>query len=679
MGTMPVPPDTIARVAELRETLREAQYRYYVLDDPTLTDSQYDELWHELETLESKHAELQDPNSPTQRVGGGIADGFTSAPHPSPMVSLEDKHNEDDVRAWAESTARFLRDEGPFDYSAELKIDGMGLELIYDAGHLVQALTRGDGVRGEDITTNARTLFDVPLVLRGDDIPAWIAVRGECYVEKAAFEAYNNELEARGEKRYMNPRNFCAGSMRQLDSSIPAARPIRFFAYALGGIRGAAYDTHDAMLAAFGAMGFVTMAETKTVTGMDAVAAHYEDLVRRRDDIPYECDGLVVKFNRVDLQERLGMRSRSPRWAVAWKFPPRRALTRLNDVTWSVGRTGVVTPRAILEPVFLAGVTVSHATLHNVDELARLDLRIGDMVEIERAGDVIPKVLRAEPNKRTGNERSIVVPTVCPECESPLVQAEGKVAIRCENFACPKQIVGHLTHYASRAALDIRGLGEKQAAQLFDAGLVRDAADLYALKAQDLEALDRWGAKSAANLINQIEIARTPPLDRFLFALGIREVGATGAKKLARALNTLPAIRAATKEQLLELHDVGESMADSVLSWFADPANQDMLGRMQARGLSPQPIAATASGPFDGEIVVLTGKLESMSRDEATTLIEQLGGRVASSVSKRTTLVVAGPGAGSKRKKAEALGIAIVDEETFAARGGRVESKEASS
>ena len=676
---MATPPDIRARAKELRDTLRDAQHRYYVLDDPVLTDSQYDALWHELVALEAEHADLRDPNSPTQRIGGVIAEGFASAPHPSPMVSLDDKHREEDVRAWAESTARFLQDEGPFEYCAELKIDGMGLELIYEAGRLVQALTRGDGLRGEDVTTNARTIFDVPMVLSGEDVPAWIAVRGECYVEKAAFEAFNAELEARGEKRYMNPRNFCAGSMRQLDSSIPAARPIRFFAYALGGVRGATYATHDAMLAAFAAMGFATMGETKTMTGMDDVSAHYDDLVRRRDAIPYECDGVVIKFNRTDLQERLGMRSRSPRWAVAWKFPPRRAFTQLNDVTWSVGRTGVVTPRAMLEPVFLAGVTVSHATLHNVDELERLDLLIGDRVEIERAGDVIPKVLRSDVNARTGKERAIAIPTTCPECASPLTQAEGKVAIRCENFACPKQIVGHLTHFASRGALDIRGLGEKQAAQMFDSGLVRDAADLYALRAADLEALDRWGKKSAANLLAQIDRARTPPLDRFLFALGIPEVGTTGAKILARALRTLEGVRTATHEQLLELHDVGEAMAQSVLGWFSDPSNSHMLERMEDRGLRPQAVAASTTGPFEGEIVVLTGKLETMSRDEATTVVEQLGGRVASSVSKRTTLVVAGPGAGSKRKKAESLAIPIIDEGTFVLRSGRTPSKETAS
>ena len=382
--------------------------------------------------------------------------------------------------------------------------------------------------------------------------------------------------------------------------------------------------------------------------GPDAVVARYPELVEARESLPYEMDGVVLKVDDADTQTRMGMRIRSPRWAVAWKFPAQRALTKLNDVDWNVGRTGVVTPRAILEPVFLAGVTVSHATLHNLDELERLGLKIGDEVEIERAGDVIPKVLRALPEQRTGDERDIEIPTRCPTCDTALVRDEGKVALRCENFACPAQVKSHLAYFASRGALDIRGLGEKQVEQLLREGLVKDAADLFFLEHDQLAALERWGAKSAQNLLDQLETAKTRPLDRFLVSLGIKEVGERGAQILARAFGTLEGVAAASKEDLLDLDEVGDALAEAVLAWFAEPRNQAMLARMQEAGVAPEAVAAPHGGVFDGLTVVLTGKLEQLSRSEAKRLAESLGARAASSVSKRTDLVVAGPGAGSK-------------------------------
>ena len=659
------------RIEDLREQIREADHRYYVLDDPTLTDSQYDELYRELVALETAHPDLLDPASPTQRVPGTVAEGFEPFPHPSPMVSLDNVTSEEEFRSWVESGDRYLKNEDDRRYSVEPKIDGVGLELIYEDGLLVAAATRGDGLVGEDITTNARTIRSVPQKLLGPAVPAWIAVRGEMYVRKEEFRAFNRAAEEAGEKTFANPRNFCAGSMRQLDSAIPASRPIRFFAYALGGIRGATYETQEEMLAAFRDMGLPTVPETRMWKGADEVVAAYAELVDKRATLAYEVDGVVIKVDSFALQERMGMRSRSPRWAVAWKFAAQRAQTRLNGVDWSVGRTGVVTPRALLEPVFLAGVTVSHATLHNVDELERLDLRAGDEVEIERAGDVIPKVLRALPERRTGDEVAIEIPTRCPACATELHRDEGKVALRCGNFACPAQAKAHLVHFAQRRALDIRGLGEKQVEQLLTSKLIHDAADLFTLQKEDLAGLERWGEKSAQNLLDQLEAARTIPLDRFLFGLGIREVGERGGKILARAFGSLAGVAAATEEELLELNEVGAAMAHAVLDWFGEPRNQEMLARMQAAGVDPTPVEVAQGGVFEGQTVVLTGKLEALSRSEAKALVEAQGGRAGSSISKKTTLLVAGPGAGSKLKKAEELGIEVIDEAAFLARVGR--------
>ena len=666
-----VPQEARDRAATLREQIREADHRYYVLDDPTLTDSQYDALYRELVALEEAHPALVVADSPTQRVPGQVAEGFEPFEHPSPMVSLDNVTTDEEFREWVASGDRYLKSEDERTYSVEPKIDGVGLELIYEDGLLVTASTRGDGLVGENVTANARTIRSIPHRLRGDDIPRWIAIRGECYCRKDDFFAFNREAEEAGERTFANPRNFVAGSLRMLDPSIPAKRPIRYFAYALGGVEGATYPTQGALIEALAALGLPTIPEARILEGADAVVARYAELVAERESLPYEMDGVVLKVDDAATQERMGMRIRSPRWAVAWKFPAQRAFTKLNDVDWNVGRTGVVTPRAILEPVFLAGVTVSHATLHNLDELDRLGLKIGDEVEIERAGDVIPKVLRALPEQRTGDERDIEIPTHCPACETELVRDEGKVALRCDNFACPAQIKSHLAYFASRGALDIRGLGEKQVEQLLREGLIKDAADLFTLEHDALAGLERWGAKSAQNLLDQIDVAKTRPLDRFLVSLGIKEVGERGAQILARAFSTLEGVAAASREDLLDLDEVGEALADAVLAWFAEPRNQAMLARMRDAGVAPEPVEAPSGGVFEGMTIVLTGKLEQLSRSEAKRLAESLGARAASSVSKRTDLVVAGPGAGSKLKKAEELGIEVIDEATFLERAGR--------
>lgn len=669
--------DARARVERLRAEIRAADHAYYVLDRPRLADSAYDALYRELVALEAAHPELADPESPTQRVPGAVAEGFAPFAHPVPMVSIENVMDEAGFREWVASTDRFLRQTAPRRYSVEPKIDGVSLELIYEDGRLTRAATRGDGTTGEDITANVRVLRAIPLRLGGPvdgaapAVPAYLAVRGEAFITKRDFEALNQALEEQGEEVFANPRNCCAGSLRQLDPRIPAARPIRFHAYALALARGAAWRTQHETLAAFAALGLPTNPDGGTVEGADAVVALWNDLARRRDALAYEIDGVVVKEDDLALQERLGLRNRSPRWAVAWKFPARQAETRVRRVVWSVGRTGVVTPSADLEPVPLAGVTVSRATLHNTDEIARLGLREGDPVRIERAGDVIPKVLEVLVERRTGAETPVEVPTRCPECRTDLVRAEGKVALRCPNLACPAQALRLLIHFASRLGADIRGLGEKQAANLLAAGLVRDAADLFALEAEQVADLDRFAAKSAANLLEQIDAARRLPLDRFLFALGIPEVGERSARVLARAFGTLERLRAATRDDLLALDEVGDALADAVTGWFARPQNQDLLTRFHERGVRPTPVEAPAGGAFAGLTVVLTGTLTALSRDEAKALVEAQGGRAGSSVSKKTNLVVAGPGAGSKLKTAQELGLEVIDEAEFLRRAGR--------
>jgi len=658
-------------VDALREQIRRADHEYYVLDRPTLTDARYDELYRELVDLEARWPDLADPSSPTQRVPGVVAEGFESFEHPTPMLSLNNVTTEEELGEWVDSLDRFLKDAEERDYSIEPKIDGVSLELVYRDGLLETAATRGDGFRGEDVTLNARTIRAVPQRLLGDDVPSYLAVRGEAYIRKADFERLNRALEEEGEEPFANPRNLCAGSLRQLDPAIPASRPIRYFAYAVGALEGRAFETQTGLLEGLRALGLPTVSHSRRVRGRAGVAAAYADLLERRNDLAFELDGVVVKVDDAVLQERLGTRNRSPRWAVAWKFPPQRAQTRLQHVVWSVGRTGTITPRADLEPVRLAGVTISSATLHNVDELERLGVREGDVVVVERAGDVIPRVVEVLAKQRTGKEKKVRTPSTCPACGTPVERVEGRVAIRCPNFACPAQIVRHLQHFASRLGLDIRGLGEKQTQQLWNEGLVKDAADVFSLRVEDLEPLERWGRKSAENLVAQVEQARRRPLHRFLYALGIPEVGERGAKILARAFGTLAGVVAATREELLEIDEVGETMADAVLHWFGDARNAKMLDRMRAAGVDPEPEVAARGGALEGLTVVFTGKLEAMSRDEAKEIVESLGGRAGSSISARTDLVVAGPGAGSKLKKAAELGIETIDEQEFLRRTGR--------
>lgn len=673
----PARDDVKSRLARLRAEVARHDRLYYVEDRPEVADAEYDRLYRELVALEGAHPELFDPASPTQRVPGAVAEGFAPFRHPVPMVSLDNVTSEEALREWEASIRAFLKrpaDE-PFAFSVEPKIDGASLELVYADGRLVVAATRGDGVEGEDVTANVRTVRSVPLRLEGDDVPKSLCVRGEAYVRLDDFRRLNEAVTATGEKPYANPRNFCAGSLRMKDPKVPASRPIRFLAYVVAAAEGFAPRTHAEALARLAGWGFPVSDLNRRVVGVDAVAARFVEIERARDALPYEIDGVVVKVDEVALQERLGMRSRSPRWAVAWKFPARGATTRLKGVVWSVGRTGVVSPVADLEPVAVGGVTVSSATLHNADELERLDVHVGDEVLVERAGDVIPKVAAVAAHRRASDARKPVVPTRCPACDGPLERDADKVALRCRNRACPAQTEARLLHFASRGGLDIQGLGPKQVRQLLDADppFLADAADLFALKARrdDLVALDRQGETSVTNLLERIEQAKRPPLDRFLFALGIPEVGERGAKRLAEAFGSVEALAQASVEALDDLDDVGPAMAHSVFAWFRDPEHADLLRRLHEAGVRPTAPAARTGSVFAGQSLVFTGTLPTLSRDEAKALAEALGAKVASSVSSRTDLVVAGEEAGSKLKKAKELGVEVVDEAEFLRRAGR--------
>lgn len=671
---------TIRRAHALREEIRRHDRLYYVLDRPEIADEAYDALYRELVALEEAHPDLVDPASPTRRVPGAVAEGFQPFPHPVPMVSLDNVTSEEELRDWETSIRTFLKRpvEDALRYSVEPKVDGVSLELVYEHGRLVTAATRGDGTTGEDVTSNAVTIRSIPLELAveaGRKPPAYVAVRGEAYVRKADFEAYNRRLAEEGEEPFANPRNFCAGSLRQLDPSIPGSRPIRYLAYAIakleGAPAGATMRSQAEVIAALASWGFPTSDRNATVTGTDEVVARFRGLETARDDVPFEIDGMVVKVDDAALQDRLGMRIRSPRWAVAWKFKSRRATTRLRRVAWSVGRTGVVSPVAELEPVAVGGVRVSSATLFNVDELARLDVREGDTVLLERAGDVIPRIVAVVPEDRTGAEVPPTPPTSCPSCGTRLVRAADKVALRCTNVGCPAQVERNLVHFASRGGLDIQGLGPKQAKQLLDEGLVKDAADLWSLSKPRLVELERQGETSAQNLLDRLEAAKHPALDRFLYALGIPEMGERSARTLAKAFHTLEALAAATAEALQELDEVGPTLAQSVAGWFAERRNRAFLEKLREAGVEPVPVKDTRGGPLSGLTVVFTGSLPTLSRDEAKALAEAQGARVGSGISSKTSLVVAGEAVGTKLAKAKELGVEVVDEAEFLRRAGR--------
>jgi DNA ligase (NAD+) len=650
------------RAAALRETLRHHGHRYYTLDAPEISDAAYDELLRELQALEVAHPELVTPDSPTQRVGGAVLERFRQVSHRQQMLSLG---NCFDAAGFAEFDDRVRKALGvaAVDYVCEPKMDGLAIELVYEEGRFVQGSTRGDGVTGEDVTENLKTVRNLPLRLTGAAPPRLLEVRGEVYIKRADFERMNQRLVAAGEAPFVNPRNSAAGSLRQLDPKVTAARPLSLFLYEVGVVEGLRFQSHLEKLAALEALGLPVNPRRDRVSGLDAVLGAWTALLARRHALPYEIDGLVVKVDSTDARARLGQVSRSPRWAIAYKFPPEEVEARVLAIAVQVGRTGALTPVAELEPVFVGGVTVSRATLHNEDELRRKDVRAGDWVFLRRAGDVIPEIVAVIPSRRSGAEVAFVFPTACPVCQSPVRRAEDGVIARCSNRACPAQLAGRLRHFASRTAMDIDGLGDKLCEALVEAGLVSSVDGLYGLTLESLQGLERMGEKSAANLVEAVGRSTHPSLRRFIHALGIPEVGEATARALAEHFRDVARLAAASVDGLQAVKDIGPEMAGAIRGWFEDPENRGLVDRLLLAGVAPRPPEERpASGPFEGKTVVLTGTLASLTREAAREAIERRGGKVSGSVSRKTDLVVAGEDSGAKLRKALELGVTVVDE-----------------
>ena len=662
------------RIEALAAQLREHDHRYYVLDRPSISDAAYDRLFKELQALEAEFPDLQAPDSPTQRVSGGLRKGFKKVKHVRPMLSLDSLMSEEEVREFDGRVRKGLGvDEGLFAgdvaYMAEPKFDGLSLELVYEDGVLVRASTRGNGETGEDVTENVRTIRAVPLRLRSDG-PAGepkgrIAVRGEALMPLPEFEALNKRLIEADEEPFASARNSAAGTVRQLDPSITASRKLDLYAYDVMEAEAHPMPTQRAMLEALRGWGFHVETSVRLCKSIDEAVAFHRELGEKRDKLVYEVDGIVLKVDDRAAQQRLGMRSRSPRWAMAFKFPPREEITQIQDIVVQVGRTGKLTPVAQLKPVDVSGVTVSRATLHNQDELDRKDVRIGDWVRVRRAGDVIPEVVEVLKDKRPRGTSRFELPAKCPVCGAK-VERSGAAHLCTNGLACPAQLEGHISHFVSRGAMDITGLGGRTVQQLIDKKLVRDLADLYRLTPIDLASLEGFAEKSIENLLAAIEASKRPRLDRFLFALGIDHVGDTVARLLAEHYGGLAGLLEANEDDLQSIHGIGPEVAASVSQFFASARNRKVLDRLEKSGVRPQ-VDARPKGPrpLDGESVVFTGGLETMPRPDAQRLAERAGARIAGGISKKVTLVVAGPGAGSKLDDAQRLGIPVIDEATF--------------
>ena len=664
-------PETIRkRVDSLRATLEDHNYCYYVLDDPRIPDAEYDRLFRELQKLEAEHPELATEDSPTRRVGSSAETSFEEVTHRLPMLSLDNAFSEDELRDFDRRVRDRLGEDGTIEYVCEPKLDGLAVSLHYENGTLTRAATRGDGYTGEDITANIRTIPSVPLRLRGSGYPDLVEVRGEVYMPRAGFEKLNERLAEQGEKTFVNPRNAAAGSLRQKKSTVTAKRPLELCAYSMAVTDETVLpETHWDSLQLVRGWGFRINPEMRKAEGVEACLDAYNELMAKRDSLPYEIDGIVFKVNRLDFQQELGFVSRAPRWAIAHKFPAQEELTVIEDVEFQVGRTGAVTPVARLKPVFVGGVTVSNATLHNMDEIRRLDVHIGDTVFIRRAGDVIPQVVKVVPEKRPAKAPMVKMPEHCPVCGSDIVQIEGEAVARCSGgLYCPAQRKEAIRHYASRKAMDIEGLGDRLIEVLVDEGMVSTVADLYRLTKFQIASLERMGDKSAAKLIAAIDRSREPVLWRFLYALGIREVGEATAKGLAAHFGTLEAISEADEETLQTVPDVGPIVAGHIRSFFDQPHNQETLAALKEAGVTWQEeqVLSVDEQPLSGQTWVLTGTLSGMTRDQAKEKLEQLGAKVAGSVSKKTACVVAGEAAGSKLAKAEQLGVPVLDEEGLA-------------
>ncbi|MEE3896735.1 NAD-dependent DNA ligase LigA [Priestia megaterium] len=652
-----------SRVQELRDLLNQYGYEYYVLDQPSVPDAEYDKLMNELIEIEESFPELKTADSPTQRIGGQVLDAFEKVQHQTSMLSLGNAFNEEDLRDFDRRVRQAVGDE--FSYVCELKIDGLAVSLRYEDGYLVLGATRGDGTTGENITENLKTIRSIPLRIKE---PLSMEVRGEAFMPRKSFEALNEAKMERDEVPFANPRNAAAGSLRQLDPKIAAKRNLDIFVYAMTDTGELEIDSHSESLNLLDELGFKTNKERQTCETIDDVVAYIESWQTQRPELSYDIDGIVVKVDSFDQQAELGTTAKSPRWAIAYKFPAEEVVTKLVDIELTVGRTGVITPTAILEPVQVAGTTVQRASLHNEDLIREKDIRIGDYVVVKKAGDIIPEVVNVIEEKRTGEEQEFTMPTHCPECESELVRLEGEVALRCINPSCPAQIREGLIHFVSRNAMNIDGLGEKVISQLFREQLIKDVADIYTLTKQQLIELERMGEKSADNLIAAIETSKENSLERLLFGLGIRHVGAKAAKTLAQHFETIDKLTKATYDELVAINEIGAKMADAIVAYFTQEEVQELIHELKEYGVN-----LTYKGPklvslenvdsvFAGKTVVLTGKLEQLSRNEAKAQIEALGGKVTGSVSKKTDLVVAGEEAGSKLIKANELEIEVWDE-----------------
>jgi len=662
-----------SRIEELRKEINEHNYRYYVLNDPVISDAEYDLLMRELERLEREYPSLVTPDSPTQRVGGEVQKGFAPVRHRVPMLSLANAFNEGELRDFDRRVRSALakgKDFGSVEYVVEPKYDGLAVSLYYENSVFVRGATRGDGETGEDITANLKTVRSIPLHLR-EQLPA-IEVRGEVYMDKEAFQRLNKEREEAGQPLFANPRNAAAGSLRHLDPRTAASRKLDAFIYAVGYCEGERPATHAETLEWLKRLGFRVNPDYEIFQSIEDVVEYCRSWQERRFELPYVIDGLVVKVNSISQQQLLGSTLKSPRWAIAFKFPAEEAVTRVKDIIVRVGRTGVLTPTAILEPVRLAGSTVSRATLHNEDVVKEKDIRIGDTVIIHKAGDVIPEVVRSLPEKRTGKERRFVMPDACPECGAAVVRTEGEAAARCTGLACPAQLRESLLHFVSRGAMDIRGLGPAVLNQLLEKKLVCDAADLYYLRYDDLVKLERMGDKSAQNLLSAIEKSKANPLSRLIFALGTPHVGERAARILAGHFRTLDNLMAAGFDELVAIPEIGPKMAESITAFFAEEQNRKVIQRLVKAGVntyaeppSEAEEGAAARKNFAGKTFVLTGSLRKYTRREAQDIIENLGGRVSSSVSKKTDYVVAGEKPGSKLEKARSLGVRVLNEEEF--------------
>ncbi|MEX1297475.1 MAG: NAD-dependent DNA ligase LigA [Desulfotignum sp.] len=658
------------RVRQLQQMLTDHNYYYHVLDDPKISDAEYDRLMQELIGLETANPELKTPDSPTQRVGGAPLPAFDHAKHSIPMLSLDNAFSDQNI---LEFHARVLKNTGSDDllYTAEPKLDGVAIELRYENGILVQAVTRGDGFVGEVVTDNVRTIRSVPLGLRADaaSCPDLLEVRGEVFISRAGFQDLNRQRENRGEPVFANPRNAAAGSLRQLDSAVTASRPLDLFVYGRGQVEGLTFDSQSEFLDALTALGFPVNPLVKKQITIDQALAFYRELIDLRPELPYEIDGMVIKVDRVDFQQQLGEKIKSPRWAIACKFAAIEKITRIRDILVQVGRTGTLTPVAVLEPVQVGGVTVSRATLHNMDEIRKKDIRIGDNALITRAGDVIPKVVTILPADRTGTEQMFDMPSHCPVCRSGVQRLEGEAAVKCINAACPAQRKERIRHFASKKGFDIEGLGKKLVNQLVDEGLLTSFADLFTLKPEKLIPLERMAEKSALNLVTAIDNARRIPLHRFIFALGIDHTGEHAARLLAQHFTTLDDLMAAAKEDLEAIHGMGAITAEAIAGFFASPENRALISQLKQGGVeifnSLAEHQEKKDHMFAGKTMVLTGTLTGMTRTEAKSRLLALGAKVTNSVSKKTDFLVAGTEAGSKLAKARDLGVPVLDEDRF--------------